>query len=503
MENILLKMQQMGFARLNPNNIKLRRTTYDENSLGKWLLEKELCALQNVAETAAWLIKHYYPTPEDEEPEEAPFDIREWIFERMSKNDVSCNFDRTWTIGGDNVDQKKFIAEIRLELSRGKATRGVSKDLISDALYVWESYKVKDMIKKASLTIAYDESMKDYGLGELKKFIEAVSSDDSERNKIHILMIQHMIWQVKRKIGGLPVAYHCLLNFFGETGAGKSYALKKLLASMYDMAYKDGTVQMLGDNREVFILQQYPIVLLEELQGADRADVNALKRIITSSTVSYRILGVNKTSSGPNMATFFSSANNRVKDSIFDPTSGRRYWELNCKPLVDFKQNWDIVNNIDYDAIWRCVDEQAQTPIIDIVDEIQEIQAKECKARTQFEIWLDDRMWIPCSESDEKNRRKDLSDIVREYNDECKEMGYKTLSRTVASKTLSLLGFPNRRQQTEKGKLTYYFFRDLREDYRVKADKVERKPIEPVSKTSDKTLNDVLKEYGNMWDERE
>ena len=83
--------------------------------------------------------------------------------------------------------------------------------------------------------------------------------------------------------------------------------------------------------------------------------------------------------------TFIGCTNVHVSERIKDPTSARRFWQLTCADVLD----WDLINDIDYDAMWREIDHNAESPIIPYLDEIKAVQEREVRSKSLTEQWIE------------------------------------------------------------------------------------------------------------------
>ncbi len=128
------------------------------------------------------------------------------------------------------------------------------------------------------------------------------------------------------------------------------------------------------------------LVFFDELQGSDNADVNVMKQIITAPVVEWRAMRSERVMSAPQNATFIGCSNDPVRDRIKDPTSSRRFWQINCADQI----NWQAINSIDYLALWRSVDEKAPSPILAHLNEVRKIQESEIRVKDIVEQWTEE-----------------------------------------------------------------------------------------------------------------
>ncbi len=197
-------------------------------------------------------------------------------------------------------------------------------------------------------------------------------------------VIRHFVWQVKRKLFGLPVEHHLMAILVGKSGGGKSVAVQKLIDPLTEVAsYRDMTIFNDQFARRAFARNF--VIFFDELGRLENTDVNALKSIITAPRVEWRGMGSEASHSARQNATFIGCSNVALRDRLQDPSSVRRFWELRCQDRL----NWATVNAIDYTALWRSVDESSPCPILPVIDQIRATQESTLRQRDHAERWLD------------------------------------------------------------------------------------------------------------------
>jgi hypothetical protein len=87
------------------------------------------------------------------------------------------------------------------------------------------------------------------------------------------------------------------------------------------------------------------------------------------------------------VTTFIGACNDSVPETIYDPTSARRFWQIDTMEKCD----WNEINNFDYIALWQSVDENAECPILGVIDEISKIQNEKLRAKYPVEEWVENR----------------------------------------------------------------------------------------------------------------
>lgn len=251
-----------------------------------------------------------------------------------------------------------------------------------------------------------------------------------------VAALKTTIWQVKRKLmndKAFPVSDHLMVILTGPQGAGKSsmardYFFKPLGDLMYD-----GNFVQIADNNN-FGLWHFPMVFCDEMEKAERSDVETVKNAITSPVRSGRTLYSNNVSTRRNCCTFFGATNGTLGDKINDTTGLRRFAPIPTKyapkddniaaglPVVD----WDAIGKVDYLALWQSVDWQAGHPLqtdAEAVAEWRKLIEGE-RAQDSVEIWLR-QFEREVGETATSWKGKDLYPRYKEF---CAERGYKAVA---------------------------------------------------------------------------
>lgn len=245
----------------------------------------------------------------------------------------------------------------------------VNISFFKSLLNVWKMEEIENQIKEIEHSIRFVE-----GNDELRKFVIAISGT---YDPLHIAVLTHWIWQVKRKFLKKDIKHHLMPVLYGRSRSGKSTAISKLLEPIKHLS-KLGELDELNDTRKDFNLVEKLIIFFDELSKADKVSVASLKQKITSTDITYRRLGTNQNIVGYNMCSFIGTCNESIVDTIIDPTSSRRFYELKTLDQCDWKE----INSIDYNKIWTGVDENLElAPIepylINLATSQEKIRAKD------------------------------------------------------------------------------------------------------------------------------
>jgi hypothetical protein len=293
------------------------------------------------------------------------------------------NYDRTVTLYGEPATFKRLRGE--LTLANSSTGLEYSSEVISAALDKYLDEKDRLFVQNYSRRLCCVGQPDD---APLRDWLRAVTGTIDE---LDLAVMKHFLWQVKRKLDGQPVEYHIMPVIVGRTGSGKSVAVEKLVGPVKPLVESGRDCSIFEDSREWTMFHRMYVVVLDELSRADQTDVNAMKRVITADTLSYRALYTQDHVPGRMVSTFIGTSNNFISEVVLDSTSARRFWQIQSQSLID----WDTINKIDYTALWRSVDvADSRSPVRDAWQAIQARQHAEFRHKSAVEEWLAERYEI-------------------------------------------------------------------------------------------------------------
>lgn len=210
-----------------------------------------------------------------------------------------------------------------------------------------ELITVKKLAYRAQLIESFKCVTEDLTL--LKAYVKALTgSEDAD----DIAVVAHWMWQVKKKMAGQVPSYHLMPILFGKQEGGKTVAMNKLIGPINNFRLNISLDQM-GDDRYFKSMSENYVIVFDEMQGADRTDIDALKKQVTIDDNDYRPLGTNEVFKVRQSCSFIGATNRPVAEQIIDATGMRRFWQLNCLDKLD----WAVLSAIDYTAMWKGIDE--------------------------------------------------------------------------------------------------------------------------------------------------
>lgn len=277
--------------------------------------------------------------------------------------------------GDERIDHATLIAQMRVTAFRFGVT--AIKAYIADAVLLWKRKQSQGFLDNVRSRLAHAPLETDL----IAVWVAAATGKVSH---LDVAVVRHFVWQVKRKLFGLPVEHHMMPILYGRTGGGKSVAVHKFIEPVLDVALcRDMSVFGDAFGRRQFA-RSY-VMFFDELSKANAVDVNTLKNIISAPTVEWRQMRSESVASSPQNSTFLGCSNDPVSERINDPTSARRFWQVNAADKLD----WDRINAIDYLALWRSIDERSPCLLVPYLSEIQTIQHRELRAKDIIEQWLE------------------------------------------------------------------------------------------------------------------
>ena len=208
-----------------------------------------------------------------------------------------------------------------------------------------------------------------------------------EGHEYSIAVMRHFMWQVRRKMINSQVANHIVPVFRGETRGGKSREIDRLLKPVHDLVSYQ-TIDQIIDERHYIELGRHFVVYIDEMAGARKAEMSKLKYIITAAELRAHRFFSQKREAVQQKATFIASSNFPVSVDVRDSSSGRRYWEIRCKPKID----WDAAALVSPQTLWGSVDPMLADGYVtgEMLERISELQHDKLRAKPDIEYWAAD-----------------------------------------------------------------------------------------------------------------
>lgn len=298
---------------------------------------------------------------------------------------VSDAAQKLWNLHTAQVDN---ISDIERELRMLNADNhlGFHRFDIKDAVDTWEQKAQRQGIIDMFMPLMFERGRATGPEGQqLWKDIEEHCFDTTESQQgLPTAVLRTFIWQVKRKALGLPVTHHLMPVLVGPQGFGKSSFVNSLCAPVKE-SKTDTNFDALGNDKIISIWNNH-VLFLDEMSGAQRADMETIKNVITAPTVARRPMGSNRVENHAQKATFIGCSNKSVSQLIRDDTGLRRFAELVFKPR-DKNAAWEFLKTVDWVSLWVSVDENGPHPISDEFKDTLVSQQEDNRNAHPVEVW--------------------------------------------------------------------------------------------------------------------
>ncbi|MFW1275969.1 VapE domain-containing protein, partial [Vibrio parahaemolyticus] len=293
-----------------------------------------------------------------------------------------------------------------------------------------------EMIDQLRERLKYDDTLADEFV-KLKKY--AQFSDDD------ILIFKSWVWNVKRTINKLEKEQVPMpLLFAVEQRFGKSSFNQKLYEPIAELALRRD-VSSIKDTFGNGLWRKLLVVDFDEISSINTSMIAKFKEWCYADKVAMRNPNTSTILQFEKVTNAIASSNVDVSDILKDSTGSRRIWQVNLK-----KPLFDALEHVDFEKLWRCVDENAECPLYvdNHIERITQIQYETQRCRSSVEIWLDEFCETNVKASYKALELFALYDSWRKVNKE------KSLSSTAFGKQVVQLGIERRRKNSGN----YYFF---------------------------------------------
>lgn len=308
-----------------------------------------------------------------------------------------------------------------------------------------EDFKIKSR-QNAILNVKYNGSD---AQSQIKLFLDCLVGRPATKLEINVML--HFIWQVKRKMSGQSVHRHLMpIIYSPKQQIGKSKAVERLLAPISDYVIST-SVSSMTDDRYHFKFQDAFVAILNEMQGAARVEVESIKRIITEPKLDVRRLGTNDVIKINQNCTFIGTSNRHISELIFDGEM-RRFYQIETADSFSH----DIINSVNYQQLWKGVDENLTKGYIDESwAELAELQKEYAQDDYHLQFAKEFDLFLP--KPDCEFSFVSVSTVYRAYSEWCVETGNRALSVSWMGVKLKSIGQFPIIKRNEHGKSTTYY----------------------------------------------
>lgn len=346
-------------------------------------------------------------------------DPRRWldVWLNCNKIRIAANGDM---YGEDEtkLSKSKIIRQINCDFVSNKPEKTrINLPVLKDAFYL----KIEEIVEKKRKELIDSFRHKIDLNNNISKFCKALTGNDNEVDRA---VLYHFIWQVKRKMFGLKVYDHIMPIVYGPQQIGKSEAIKMLISPIKDLCVP-AKFNHIIDERKSKSFERNFVMIFDEMQDANRVDIENIKEKITSERVAYRPLFTNDEEQVNNNCSFIGTSNQPLYRLIRDQTGMRRFYEIKTS-----KCDWEEINKIDYMAIWLDVDEELEIPITRAFLGHIKAQQEENREKHSVELWIDENELIAGA------LRNEINTLYSHYTHYCSTGGLRPESKVWFSKKM-------------------------------------------------------------------
>jgi len=383
----------LASARFNLNSIFLDLTLEDNIcAVRNWALERGANEKKLNKAEYKWKVALTFGS--------CPDTVEDFVELFTRQHEISARFDGTLRSPKlARVDTGIDIGDLArdLRLTARRLFLPFNEKAIGDAIAHWLSVSKAERLNAKFTQIVGNGSIN--ADREWAKLVHAFADTDMMSAEYVIAVIKASMWQVKRKLAddpSFPVLDHLMPVLQGPQRAGKSNLSRLILSPIADLTAASNFTEI-TDTRNLD-LWKFPMIFLDEMEAADRSDIEAIKNAITRTTKSGRVLYTNSTAVVRVWSSFWGCMNGTLGDKIVDPTGLRRFGPIQIKysptpdniaaglPVMD----WEVINTIDYLKLWQSVDYKDVHPVTGH-PEIMSEWSKHIESERQqdsVEIWL-------------------------------------------------------------------------------------------------------------------
>jgi Virulence-associated protein E len=261
------------------------------------------------------------------------------------KRDQHELFDTMFLDYTQSVSEFNFVAEKKVKVASDKLMQRALDEFVSMEILRRRNETV------AKLTCTTED------LAPIEQWTKAVTG---RSDKKIAAVIAHFIWMIKRRLFDKEVVYHIMPIIYGKQGAGKSIAVEKLISPLANLTLRIRVTEV-ADQRFFQSFSRNFVIFLDEMAGASKTDVEVLKNQITASYNDFRKLSTNVVLKIKQNCSLIGCTNRPINELIYDATGARRFYEINSLGIID----WGTINNIDYLALFKGVDEKLERGYIE------------------------------------------------------------------------------------------------------------------------------------------
>ncbi len=273
------------------------------------------------------------------------------------------------------VDLVNYNDELKLTFDKKSIELNIQKEI---------SKGISKRKQQIYQNIAFEQYFVKFSGDEFNKVISVLFGKDGQDHTLDIAVLRHFIWQVKKRVIAQNPDNHMMPIFYGKQGGGKTEFIKRF-CSILQEGMIDSDFGDFSDERKSRLFIDFPVIFLDELQKANGKDMGEIKGQITTEFIQYKPLYTNDIVTERALSTYIGATNKPVSHQIKDDTGMRRFYEFNVQDILD----WDLLATVDWEVIWKSVNEFEPSPIKSVQVDLDKAQ-EELRNQDPVELWVRD-----------------------------------------------------------------------------------------------------------------
>jgi hypothetical protein len=281
-------------------------------------------------------------------------DPRKFVRTWLTKHGVTID-ERGGLQSGDNRDNTEIFDTMFLDYCEqvsyfnykaDKKIKAVPETHLLKALNELISLHIMEERKKLFSKIQFQGAE---SFSQLEKLVIATCG---EANSTVVGVLAHFLWGIKRRLMGQDVLFNIMPILLGKQGAGKSVFVENLLRPIQNLTLEINLSDVVDPRYHLSFSKNFAIII-NEMAGANKTDVEKLKNLITAKNNDVRKLHTNTVTKVKQNASLIGTTNKPVAEIIYDPSGARRFYEIKTLDLMD----WKTINEVDYVQLWQGINE--------------------------------------------------------------------------------------------------------------------------------------------------
>ncbi len=310
-----------------------------------------------------------------------PTTAQELVSSFMAANDIQIHLNNYLERSNDETIESTDMVRVSIQLLNDELGFGFSERMINYAFTKWLNDNFISRRDRLRENVQYDGDNRMDAWAKLAA--TCFKPDDPVEYSVAVL--RKFVWQVKRKMVGMAVSDHIMPIISGNQGTGKTEFLERLVSPIKENV-SFPNLKEITDSRNRQLWRRW-VLVVDEMEGYEKADVDALKNVITKKIVSGRVMCTGDDFNERNDACLIGNSNKGLDELVKDATGMRRFIQLNWGDLEE--AGWAVINSTDFPSLWCSVDETAEDPL-KVFKAYTKAKQEEYRQKTVVEQWLID-----------------------------------------------------------------------------------------------------------------